>query len=310
MTFLEFLEKNATKKIFVDPCSGNNGDLLIWQGMLEALSKKNISVVEAADQAELIIINGGGMFIDAYKQGINKIATYTEKYPNVPLCVAPNSFYFTVTDFAAVLRLRTSELTLFVREKYSSDYLFKVVEPLPLVSAHLDEDLAFQLIGSDFIADIKAEYPNPTAGKVLVCDRMDIEHAKSKGRDSLLKKIYMMFVPGFVKASLRKIRFWLRSKTGTEFTDKATKIILSNNPKYVISEIVTSDISRVDICDFPKFIENIATSEYIFTNRLHVGVLGHLLGRNVFMMEGSYHKMTGIYEQSMQHATSTQIIRD
>lgn len=310
MTFLEFLEKNVTKKIFVDPCSGNNGDLLIWQGMLEALSRKKISVVETPEEAELIIINGGGMFIDAYTQGINKITTYTEKYPNVPLCVAPNSFYFTVTDFGAVLRLRTSELTLFVREKYSRDYLLKVVEPLPLVSAYLDDDLAFQLIGSNFIAEIKSKFPKPMHGKVLVCDRMDIEHAKSKGRDSLVKKIYMIFVPEFMKSSLRKIRFWLRSKTGTEFTNKATKIIHKNNPKYVISEIVTADISRVDICDFAKFVENIATSEYIFTNRLHVGVLGHLLGRNVFMMEGSYHKMTGIYEQSMQNTLTTSIIRD
>lgn len=67
-------------------------------------------------------------------------------------------------------------------------------------------------------------------------------------------------------------------------------------------------ISRVDICSFEEFIKKIAESDYLFTNRLHVGILGHLLERNTYMSEGAYYKMTGIYEMSMSSQSTTKIL--
>jgi len=113
LTFIEYLQKIKDKRIFIDKCSGNNGDFLIWLGMQEVLKKVSLKVEECIEQAEIIIINGGGMFIDAYGQGIDKVVYYTEKYPNIELCIAPNSFYFKKIDFESVLKLRVSPVSIF-----------------------------------------------------------------------------------------------------------------------------------------------------------------------------------------------------
>lgn len=299
MTFLEFLIENNDKKIFVDPCSGNNGDILIWYGMQEVLRKAEVALVEDANLAELIVINGGGMFIDAYGQGIDKIKTYSNLYPSVPLCIAPNSFHFKVIDFGAVLDIRQSSLHLFSRESYSKKYIDELVENRNLITSYLDDDLAFHLIGSDRIKAMLAASPHAKKGNILVVDRMDVEHSSAGGEQSLIKSIYLSIVPEMLKKQLRSLRVIRRNKFGTAFTQRARSLLLKNNPKYEIESIETSDVSRPDVCSFDEFAQKILDAEYIFTNRLHVGVLGYLLGRNVYMVEGSYHKMRGIYEQSM-----------
>jgi exopolysaccharide biosynthesis predicted pyruvyltransferase EpsI len=310
LKFIDFLILNKHKKTYIDPCSGNNGDLLILEGMKEVIKISGINVVSSVSEAELIIINGGGMFIDAYTQGIGKIKEYSSRFPHVHLCVAPNSYHFTTVDFGKVLDIRESKLTLFSREKYSKAYIDDLVSKREYIDSFLDDDLAFNLKNSKLINNILEKYPNPDEGRVLVVDRMDLEHAKAKGKHSNLKKLYIMLIPETIKVMLRKIRFLFRNTVGSSFTRESLKKINIENPNFKAKIIETSDISRVDITDFDGFIEKIARAEYIFTNRLHVGVLGHLLGRNVYMVEGSYHKMTGIYEYSMVDTQTTKILRD
>ena len=159
------------------------------------------------------------------------------------------------------------------------------------------------------ISKIKKQYPTPTAGNVLVVDRMDLEHANTGGKQGIIKKLYVAFIPEFLKKQIREYRFKKRNTSGSALTLEAKNEILKNDANYKLIQIETSDISRIDICDFEQFTKKIAEAEYIFTNRLHVGVLGHLLGRNVYMVEGSYHKMTGIYELSMAQQPSTHILK-
>jgi exopolysaccharide biosynthesis predicted pyruvyltransferase EpsI len=310
MTFLEFLIENKDKKIFVDPCSGNNGDVLIWYGMQEVLRKARVEVVEFASQSELIVINGGGMFIDAYGQGIEKIKTYSDLYGSVPLCIAPNSYHFKTVDFGFVLDVRTSPLYLFSRESYSKKYIDRLVEKRSLISSYLDDDLAFHLIGSNRIKGMLAEIPCAKKGNILVVDRMDIEHSGARGQQGLIKDIYIALVPEFMKKFLRALRLSRRNRYGTAFTQQASALLLENDENYEIKSIETADISRPDICSFDEFAQKILDAEYIFTNRLHVGVLGYLLGRNVFMMEGSYHKIRGIYEQSMASSSHVHLMSE
>ena len=306
MKFINFLIENNHKKIYVDPCSGNNGDHLIWLGMLEVLSKSRSVIVKDVRDADLVIINGGGMFIDAYKQGINKVSEYSNRYPDKELCIAPNSFHFKTIDFGKVLDLRQSKLYIFSREKYSKSYIDSLQATRPLIKSYLDHDLAFNLKNSDFIASINKQYPAAIPGNILVVDRMDIEHASSAGKVSIIKGIYSFLVSSSIKSFIRKIRIKLRKELGTDFTKTATDILKNNN--YETHKVTTMDISRIDVCSFEDFVRLIAEADYIFSNRLHVGVLGYLLGRNVYMSEGSYFKMTGIYEYSMKEAHNVNII--
>lgn len=308
MKFIDFLVKNSEKKIYVDPCSGNNGDKLIWLGMQEVLTKSKANIVGDVADADLVVINGGGMFIDAYKQGINKVLEFTNSYPDKPLCIAPNSFHFTEVDFGKVLDHRCSPMYIFSREKYSKSYIDSLISNRPLISSYMDHDLAFNLEGSGFIESILNQYPSSNKGNVLVVDRMDVEHSKAAGKVSLLKKIYVSIMPGFLKDIVRVIRIRMRNKAGSSFTVSAKKTLHDLCPEYKIESILTMDISRPDVCNFDDFIKYIAEADYVFTNRLHVGILAHLLNRKVFMAEGSYHKMRGIYEYSMTSSPDTRIM--
>lgn len=306
MKFIDYIldKKSKDLKLYVDPCSGNNGDLLIWEGMKEVLRKADPNIVSTPDEADVIIVNGGGMFIDAYKQGLTKLETYSKDFPDKPLCFAPGSYYFEKVDFSSYLTNRKTELTLFCREKYSKEYIDKVIKEKSNVVAYLDHDLAFNLEGSEFIREIQERHV-VVKGKVLVVDRMDVENAKTKGKDSFVKLVYMTIVPNLFKEKIRKARFKKRAKYGSDLTSNVKNYLQSMNISFSKKDLYTGDISRVDLCTFDEFIEHIATSEYIFTNRLHVGVLGHLLKRKVYMLEGSYHKMTGIYEYSMSESPLT-----
>lgn len=307
-TFQHFLKINKNKKIFIDPCSGNNGDLLIWEGMKHLLQQYNINSTPSPESAELIIINGGGMFIDAYKQGINKIVEYSTSYPNTILCIAPSSFYFKYLDFGKVLDIRQKELIIFCRERYSKKYIDDLIKDRNLITSYLDHDLAFNLVKSDFILKNFENIDSSDAKKVLVVDRMDVEHKKNEGNNNLVKKLYILLTPKPIKDFIRKYRFELRNKNGTSMTKQALNYLKKEYPGIKISSVETQDISRVDVCNFEEFIQKIAESEFIFTNRLHVGILGHLLNKNVYLQEGSYHKMKGIYELSMNKKKTTQIL--
>jgi len=307
MNFKDYLLSKKGKKIFLEPCSGNNGDLLILLGMKAVLKSKNVNLTDKADDADVIIINGGGMFIDAYSQGLDKISFYTEKYPQTELCIAPNSFGFKKVDFSKYLTKRKAKLVIFYRERYSGAYIEKLIQEISNVVAYLDHDLAFHLEGDLFINDILMQYPNPIKGNVLVVDRKDIEHSNVGVISTYSRKLYFKFVPDFIKNIVRKNRA-NNSQRESYFTKVAKNKILEIDPLYEFHNIETADISRIDVCDFESFIKKIAESEYVFTNRLHVGILAHLLNRNTYMAEGSYHKMTGIYEYSMSNKKETNII--
>lgn len=53
------------------------------------------------------------------------------------------------------------------------------------------------------------------------------------------------------------------------------------------------------MCTFPEFCSEIARSEVIVSTRLHVAILGAILGRRTYIVAGKYHKIPGIYEYSM-----------
>lgn len=308
MTFLDFMKDNKDKAVFVDPCEGNNGDDLIWLGMQEVLSLAQSRLIKKPNDAEIIVINGGGMFIDAYTQGIKKIEYYSKHFPNTLLVIAPNSFHFKTVDFSFYLDLRQSPMILFSREKYSKAYIDNLIKDKQLIQSEIDNDLALNLKNSEFIANLKQEHYDQ--GHVLVVDRMDIENSKASRSISVIKTIYRLFVPEKLKNIIRRHRVQTRASNGTDLTKRALADLKIRKPELQFKTILTKDISRKDVATFQEFCSEISRAEVIYTNRLHVGVLAHLLNKEVYLIEGSYHKLTGIYELSMSHKNTTTLLKD
>ncbi|MFP6844527.1 MAG: polysaccharide pyruvyl transferase family protein [Thalassolituus sp.] len=304
MTFQEYLEgcKAKNLKVYVDPCSGNNGDLLIWEGMKVVLGASAIALSEDPRDASVIVINGGGMFIDQYSQGLNKVRDYSERFPNTELCIAPNSFGFKQVNFKDYLERRKAPTILFARERYSYDYLTGITDGLSRVSVHIDHDLAFNLrtYARAYVESNSSLGPSVSAN-VLVVERTDMESPDLRGSEwkNYLKKIYMMLTTEALRGVIRTIRFRYKEKSGGKLTSFAKADLAEKRIDVSSYNWLTADVSRPEYCDFETFKKIIFESDYIYSNRLHAGVWAALIGKSVVMAEGSYHKITGIYEYSM-----------
>ena len=61
---------------------------------------------------------------------------------------------------------------------------------------------------------------------------------------------------------------------------------------------VVSDVSmRGSLTDFVSTVEN---AEEVFTDRLHVAILGSILGKKVTLYGNVYHKNRGVWEYSLR----------
>lgn len=304
MTFKEYLEgcKAKSLRVYVDPCSGNNGDLLIWEGMKVVLGASAVDLCEDPRNASVIVINGGGMFIDQYSQGLNKVREYTERFPDTELCIAPNSFGFKEVNFKDYLARRKAPTILFARERYSYDYLAGVAVDLGRVSVHIDHDLAFNLraYAREYV-ERNSSLGASVLANVLVVERTDMESPDSRGSKwkHYLKKIYVLLTTEVVRALIRNIRFRHKEKSGGKLTSFAKADLAEKGIDVSSYKWLTADVSRPEYCDFETFKKVIADADYVYSNRLHAGVWAALVGKSVIMAEGSYHKITGIYEYSM-----------
>ena len=108
---------------------------------------------------------------------------------------------------------------------------------------------------------------------------------------------------------LAKIRgIWLPRKIRRLFIpirDKLVALVSFDAIKAILKEEgVSEDIPKIysDISSsvgFDEFVTTICNAALIITNRLHVGVLGHMLNKRVVLIPGTYHKIEGVYKLSM-----------
>lgn len=100
---------------------------------------------------------------------------------------------------------------------------------------------------------------------------------------------------GEVLCSFRK-----GTETKLSFADKKVLIdYLKSNGKKILKE----DVSAVN--KYEDFIQNIERHEVIFTDRLHVAILGSILEKNVFLFPNIYFKNRAVYEYSLKEYTKT-----
>jgi len=65
-----------------------------------------------------------------------------------------------------------------------------------------------------------------------------------------------------------------------------------------VSDPLVSDISKKG--DLSSFVSAVANSKRVHTDRLHVAILAHILGRRATLYSNRYHKNRGVYEYSLR----------
>ena len=285
--FYSFMEMVRDKKTYFDPMHGNNGDTLILMGAKHVLQKVGCKVVESPEDAEQILINGGGLMVDVYQTDFKKYVHYRHKYLSVPLIMGPSTFRFRGVNFKEICEINSSPFILFARENNSAESLRKANLPAHC-QVHTSHDLAFELYDSDFVAELLTK----CQGKhILIAMRKDVE-----GSAGILIKMKGTWLPKKIRRPLS----WLRDRMVARMSQDIIERIIKQEevPKRLprIYRDVSSSVS------FEYFVASIRDAALIITDRLHVGVLGHLLNkRAVLICSGEYHKhkMKGVYELSM-----------
>jgi exopolysaccharide biosynthesis predicted pyruvyltransferase EpsI len=306
-----FLAQYAGRKVYLHEVAGNNGDELILKGSEFLIDQARCDRVSDPSRAELILINGG-FKSDFWPHANETIRDLSARFPAIPLAILPSSFLFEKTDFPALFSGRTSPATLFARELQSLEILNSMAFDVP-VTFGLDHDTAFALRDDPKYQTLAQRTPTTD---VLIVERGDAESSTGHVDSERL-------APGFVRTiaatvlprsiamagarTLRKLKGGSAPASESAFITRALALAEKELGRPVESRVI-SDISRRSACDFDGFCDTVADARVVVSTRLHVGILGSVLGRRTFAVAGNNHKIPGIYEYSMKDDPNSTLI--
>lgn len=168
----QFLFENKDAFYTVIQPGGNNGDELIYKGLNKKLKNlgikyeekkyreeyislkiikfdKNFKKISINKKTDMIIVHGGGNMNDHWGNGIRLLKHIIGRY-DIPIIVAPQTFYFTKTNFPEILKDVKQEVHLFCRE-YISYSLLKNMQLADNIKIYLSDDTSFFLNKEDFM---------------------------------------------------------------------------------------------------------------------------------------------------------------
>ena len=299
-----FLDTLRGKRVFFDPLHGNHGDRLLSLAAQSMLRNAPVTLVASPQSADFILLNGGGSMADGWF-GLQRLARYSAEFPSHPLAVLPSSFYTTPSRLADITRDREAPMWLWAREKPSLD-LLRGAGLGDKVRLELDHDLAFALDGHEMIRGLRDV---PVENVVLVVERDDWEGPT--GRRRLFSPPGLEFIPQKIRTVVRKVLLGpvlKKQDLESAFRHAALQFVSQNHQQVTPFVPHVADISLAETCNFEKFMQHVAAAAVIVTTRLHVAILGHLLNRRTYLVEGSYHKFRGVFDYSMQQGSSSLLV--
>lgn len=268
----DILIKNRNMYFGIAEPGGNSGDLLIYKGLYKKLRDLNIRYEDIRHgtekiqfgRAEIVLMQGGSNVNDLWGSGTKLLKNIISSC-KLPIIVAPQTYYFTRTDFPDIFKGSTQKIYLFCREEESYARLKKMSLP-GNVSIHVSDDTAFYMEKEDF-----SSFGQHHTGKdyALLCLRGDHE-SDFKDAEGIGSKII-----------------------GT------LKEIVRNHNMEIMERDVSMDI--YSWMSFDYFVRYISGAKIVITDRLHVGILAAILGKPTILFSGAYFKSKAVYEYTLKH---------
>lgn len=302
ITTEEVLARYAGRPCYLHEVSGNNGDELILVGSRFLLKRAGCVLVSTPEDADVLFINGG-FKSDFWPFANDTIRRFSTELPGKGLVILPSSFLFDETDFPGLFNGRNAPVTIIAREQPSLELVRAMAFPCE-VEFGLDHDTAFALADDPEIMKLR---DRPIDRDLLIVERGDAERVSGMTESGVLnsgslQRLAMHALPRpALSLAARMVGRARRAGGGqarSEFARDAVSLAASELGRDP-DTMLTADISRRSVCTYPEFCDEIARSEVIVSTRLHVAILGAVLGRRTFIVSGQYHKIRGIYEFSM-----------
>lgn len=292
--------------VFLDlPYYSNVGDVLIWEASLQIL--KNIRhrclyycSVETyrkprIKQNTILLFSGGGNFGDLWEKHQHFRHRIMEDFPDNPIVQLPQSVWFedenNLKKDAQYYNRHRGSVILCARDKQSFDIFCK---NYPNAKTLLLPDLVLSL---DINKVLKRNKIKTIRGngvlyfkrddKEFVSRNLNIKYdavgdwpcrsheiACVKRYNNLMRQLKKFRIPGFVRLKIANLYY-----------------------RYIIKDAY--------LCDGINFL---MPFREVYATRLHAAILAWLIGKEVYMIDNSYHKCSGVYDIWMKEYENIHMI--
>lgn len=294
---------------------GNNGDHLMLMIFDQILNNFGITTTSDPTRAELIIVPPNGSMLEAYSFP-DILAERLSRLKHLPLVLFPSSAYFPKRDPSFIFRGRRTQTLWILREKFSFDHLqAHWLAPLQANGVRLGLDHDVVASGHAFVPAIIGA---PLARRhTLIAARIDRE-ATSLDAPSPSGAAAGAHV---VDLGKRLIEIIPHARTRTALTRAIRRTKLHDAGSRLLTAVPASltaadpalpmrfvDSSAIRFATFGEYREAIRDADLIVTDRLHVGLPGAVLGKRVVLVEAGYHKLGGVYRQSLSRCPNVNFV--
>lgn len=276
------------------PNYANVGDLLIWEGILEFLKKVpfkckgecawNEYPTNPSAEDSIILIQGGGYFGDVWRKAWEYVLDGIRPYRDNKIIILPMSIYYeddSLRQADADYLAGFKDLIICTRDEAS----FHCAKTYFRNQVLLVPDMAWH-IGRNYLS----RWMRPSSGKVLLLKRTDKE---LESEDICIPGINadVHDWPTIESLTPSEIRF----KKYIRLVDKCQRKL----PR------VRSLLQGLKNKSFDFYYRNqinsrgisfISSYETIYTTRLHALILSVLLGKEVYLIDNSYGKLSACYK--------------
>jgi exopolysaccharide biosynthesis predicted pyruvyltransferase EpsI len=259
------------------PNPGNMGDCVIAQAEYQVFAELKLNyTVFRGDVTDNLVYGGGGIFVSNWKDSYQRVLEIFRNPKIKRIIILPSSF----SECSDLLEIIDERFTIFCREKQSYEYLLSAKAGATL---YLENDMVF------YLKEKFAKGFNKCHSKYAEIYRSILE-----------------VLPRGISRNEYKIAYFLRGDSeGAMKADERLPLTFD------LSRCIASyDCRKSDVVNFYSklFFATIDTADIIVTDRLHVGICSALMGKKVFLLDNSYHKVLRVYENSMKNMESVYFV--
>lgn len=291
---------------------GNNGDILMHRVFQRILNDLDIRLTSAPNQADVLILPPNGAMLETYSFP-ELFGRRLQQLPDLPLVLFPSSALFPRHDPSSLFSGRRSKTQWILRERFSFDHLTRnwgAELKRNGVELSLDHDVVVS--GHRFVPEIVG---TPLSADTWVIGaRNDIEALpaymtgglpirRHAGLNTSLTRLALSLPYGpWLTTSARIARRHRQIAMGEALMDRAPEEIRRQFRS--AGKVIYCDASAIQFATFEQYMAVIRRANTVITNRLHMGLPAAVLGKQVVLIEGSYHKARGVYQHSLRCLTN------
>ncbi len=302
---LEDVLKNLGDFYFL-PNRGNLGDIAIATSCYQFFDSKNLnySTVDMSlekqnigDKPFNLVYGGGGLFTKYYRRYYQDILDLFRSKNLQKAVIMPASFY----ECRDVLAQLDERFTVFCREKQSYDYCIA------------NNSRAKFILADDMVVGLDIDFY-----KKKFLDRNNLKSFVSKSHKENFKNVIERIWPFYFKvqkqlkkmkkSSTTNIGYFLRTDDEKFFNPEGFGL-KSLGDLSLCANSFCADKS-MDIMLSKLFLGILDSYDVIVSDRLHIGICSALLGKEVYLLDNSYKKVSNVYENSLKNNKRIHLYQD